>query len=85
MSVGSWVQCLPVLTEKAGEQGNEGHTDEGNAAARHELLHALALGSGIVISVAFEQIDHAPNTEAGTESNNESLENVNSRVKKIHR
>ena len=46
MSVGSWVQFLPVLTEKTGEQGNEGKTDEGNAAARHELLHALALGSG---------------------------------------
>ena len=67
------------------KQGNKGAADQSDAAARHELLHALALGSGIVISVAFEQIDHAPNTEAGTESNNEGLENVNSRVKKIHR
>jgi len=29
------------LTEQAGKQGYKGHTDKGNAAARHELLHAL--------------------------------------------
>ena len=31
--------------EQAGEQGNEGDADEGDASARHQLLHALALSS----------------------------------------
>ena len=30
------------LAEKPGELRNKQHTDQGNAAARHELLHALA-------------------------------------------
>ena len=72
------------LTEQAGEQGHEDETDERDAAAGHELLHALALGSGIVIAVALEEIDRAPDCEAGTESDNEGLENINGRVKEIH-
>lgn len=31
------------LTEQTGEQGYEDETDERNAAAGHELLHALGL------------------------------------------
>ena len=31
------------LTEQAGKQRYKGHADKGNAAARHKLLHALAL------------------------------------------
>ena len=31
------------LTEQAGKQGYKGHADKSNAAARHELLHALGL------------------------------------------
>jgi hypothetical protein len=27
------------LTEQAGKQGYKGHTDKGNAAARHELFY----------------------------------------------
>ena len=30
------------LTEQSGKLRHEKHTDEGNTAARHELLHALA-------------------------------------------
>jgi hypothetical protein len=33
------------LTEQAGKQRYKGHADKGNAAARHELLHALAFCS----------------------------------------
>jgi hypothetical protein len=36
-----WGCLLPVLTEKSGEQGNEGHADQRNTAASHELFHAL--------------------------------------------
>ena len=32
------------LAEQTGEQRYKHHADEGNAAARHELLHALAFG-----------------------------------------
>ena len=72
------------LTEQAGEQGHEDEADERDAAARHELLHALGLSAGVVVAVAFEQVDRAPDCEAGTESDNEGLENINGRVKEIH-
>ena len=73
------------LTEKTGEQRHEGDTDEGNAAACHELLHTLGLCAGVIVAVAFEQVDYTPNAKTGTESDNEGLENTNSRVKKFHR
>ena len=31
------------LAEQTAQQGDQGDADEGNAAASHELLHALAL------------------------------------------
>ncbi len=33
-------------TEKPGEQRDEGDADEGDTAARHELLHPLAFRAG---------------------------------------
>lgn len=73
-----------VRLKEAGEQRYEGGADESDAAARHQLLHTLGLGTGVVVTVAFEQVNHAPNTETSTESNNESLENTNCRSKKCH-
>jgi len=73
------------LTEKTGEQRHESDADEGNAAACHELLHALGLRTRVIVAVAFEQVDYTPNAETGTESDNEGLENTNCRVKKFHR
>ena len=70
--------------KETGEQRNESESNQSNAAARHELLHALAFGSGVIVAVALQQIDCAPNAETGTESNNESLKNVNCAVEKIH-
>ena len=72
------------LTEQTGEQRHEGDTDESDAATSHQLLHALRLGTGVIIAVAFEQVDCTPDTETGTQSNNEGLENTNCRVKKCH-
>lgn len=72
------------LTEQAGEQGHENEADQRDAAARHELFHALGLSAGVVVTVSFEEVDRAPNGEAGTESDNEGLENINGRVKEIH-
>ena len=48
-------------------------------------LPYMSIGSGIVIAVAFEQVNDTPNTETGTKSNNESLEDTYRRVKKFHR
>ena len=72
------------LTEQAGEQGHEDKADQRDTAACHELLHALGLSTGVVVAVAFEQVDCAPNGEARTEGDHEGLENIDSRVKEIH-
>ena len=74
---------MSVLAEQTGEQRHEGDTDEGDTAACHELLHTLGLSTGIIVAVAFEQVDYTPNTETGTQSDNESLKNTNCRVKKF--
>ena len=39
MNVSFCLQCLSGLTEKTGEKRYKGHTDEGNATARHELFY----------------------------------------------
>jgi len=62
--------------EQTGEKGHEGDADEGNAAACHELLHTLRLCTGVIITVAFKQVDYTPNAKTGTESDNESLQNT---------
>ena len=72
------------LTEQAGEQGHENEADQRDAAARHELFHALGLSAGVVVAIAFEEVDCAPDGKAGTESDNEGLEDINGRVKEIH-
>ena len=72
------------LTEQAGEQGHEDEADQGDTAASHELLHALGLSTGVVVAVAFEQVDRAPDCEAGTEGDDEGLEDINCAVKEIH-
>ena len=76
---------VPVgLTEQTGEQRHKGDTDERDTAAGHQLLHALGLCTGVIIAVTFEQVNRTPDAEAGTQSNNEGLENTNCRVKKCH-
>ena len=70
--------------EQTGQKRDQDRADERHAAARHELLHALGLSAGVVVTVAFEEVDRAPDGEAGTESDNEGLENINGRVKEIH-
>ena len=80
--------CLSIGrldSKETGEQRHEGDADEGDTAARHELLHTLGLRTGVVVAVTFEQVDYTPNAETGTESDNEGLENTNCRFKKCHR
>lgn len=48
-------------------------------------LLTMSICTGVVVSISFQQVDDAPNAETCTESDNESLKNTNSRVKKFHR
>src|SRR5699024_2984266 len=51
---------------------------------RHQVLHALALCAGVIVAIAFQQVDDTPNTETGTQSDDQSLKHFDSRVKEIH-
>lgn len=74
----------PGLSEQAGEQRNENDADQSDTAPRHQLFHALAFCAGVVVAVPFQQIDCAPDTETGTERDDEGLKDPNSRVEKCH-
>ena len=39
------------LAQQPGQQWDKGHADQGNAAARDQLLHALALAAGVILSI----------------------------------
>ena len=73
------------LAEQTGQQGHEGDADQRDTATSHQLLHTLGLSTGVVIAVTFQQVDNTPNAQTGTQSDNEGLQNTNSRVKEIHR
>ncbi len=76
---------LPELTEQTGEQGHEDNADQSDAATGHELLDPLRFCARVVVAVAFQKVDAAPNAETSSEGDNESLKNVNGRVKEIHK
>ena len=44
----------------------------------------MSIRAGVVVTVAFEQVDTAPNTETGTEGDNEGLQYIDCTVEKIH-
>ena len=44
----------------------------------------MALGAGVVVAITLQQIDSTPHAETGTQSDNQSLKNFNSRVKEFH-
>ena len=49
------------------------------------LLHVtLHFGAGIIVTITFQQVDGTPNAETGTQSDNQSLKNFDSRVKEFH-
>ena len=48
---------LRLLAEQTRQQRNQGDAHQRNAAASHELLHALALAAGVVVTVTFQQVD----------------------------
>ena len=69
--------------EQAGQQGHQHHAHDGDARAGHELFHALAFGTGVVVAVTFQQVDDTPHAETGTEGDNEGLENGDCLIEKI--
>ena len=70
--------------EKTGEKRNQGDTDERDPSSRDKLFNALRFGAGIVLTVTFEQIDSAPDTERGSERNDEGLKSTDGRVEEFH-
>ena len=87
--IASSMLCISLyprfLTEQAGKQRYKGHADKGNAAARHKLLHALALRARIVVAVALHEIDNAPDTKPGSKCYNKGLQNVYCAIEKCHK
>ena len=70
--------------EQPGEQRYKDHANNGYTSTGHELLHALALGAGVVVAVTFQQVDNTPDTKTSAQSDNESLKNGNCLFKKCH-
>ena len=73
------------LAEKPREQRHQQKTDQRNAATGHELFHALAFSPRIVITIALQQVNDTPDSETCAKGNNQSLKNIDSRVKEIHK
>ena len=44
----------------------------------------MSIGAGVIVTITFQQVDSTPNTEASTQSDNQSLKNFDSRVKEFH-
>ena len=70
--------------EKTREKRNQGDTDESNPSSRDKLFNALRFSTGVVTSVTFEQIDSAPDTERGSERDDEGLKSTDGRVEEFH-
>ena len=47
-------------------------------------LPHMSIGAGIVRAVAFQQVDHAPHAETGTESDHEGLQSGDSGCEELH-
>ena len=47
-------------------------------------LPYMSIGTGVVVAVTFQQVDNAPDTETGTERDNEGLKNGDCLFKKCH-
>ena len=70
--------------EQTLEQRNKDQTDRCNAAARHELFHTLAFCARIIVAVAFQKIDDAPNAKTTAKRRNERLKDIDCGIEKLH-
>ena len=44
----------------------------------------MSIGAGVVVAIPFQQIDDAPDAEAGPEGDDQRLEHLDSRIEKLH-
>ena len=79
------LQVCRRLAEKPGEQRHQQKADQRDAATGHELFHALGFSPRIIISVALQQVNDAPDSETCAKGDDEGLKNIDSRVKEIHK
>ena len=47
-------------------------------------LWHMSICAGVVVAIAFQQVDNTPNTETGTQSDNEGLQDFDCAIKKFH-
>ena len=47
-------------------------------------LTYMSIGPRVVIAITFQQVDDAPDTEAGSQCDHEGLQNVDCAVEKFH-
>ena len=45
----------------------------------------MSIGTGVIVAVAFEQVDRTPDTKTGTESDDERLQYADCTVEKYHK
>ena len=48
-------------------------------------LSHMSIRAGVVVAVTFQQVNHAPHAETGTEGDNEGLENGDCLIEKFHK
>ena len=70
--IGSW---LPALFRNSGRP---------SIKFSCVTLRHMSIGAGVVVAVTFQQVDNAPDTETGTERDNEGLKNGDCLFKKCH-
>ena len=73
---------MVALSKQAGEQRYKGKANEGNAAARHKLFHALAFCTWVVVAVALHEVNAAPNAKTCAKRDYQSLQYVTALLKK---
>ena len=44
----------------------------------------MSIGAGVIGTVTFQQVHHAPHAKASAEGNNEGLQSVDGRSEKLH-
>ena len=47
-------------------------------------LLAMSICTWIIISVTFQQVDHAPDAKTGSEGNDEGLQHIDCAIEEIH-
>lgn len=48
-------------------------------------LLTMSIRTGVVVAVTFQEVNHAPHAETGTEGDNEGLENGDCLIEKFHK